>query len=142
MVAHVCVTCYDNRTIDQLLQWLIEAAKRVSTSTDSISASAYLATLGTIFFAVPHRGMDIGDMARKVGEEAHPRTGLIQQIDLNSEDLRDQLKDLRFLLGNRKVVTFYETQESRRVCFCIAIRWRFNTYRSKIKDWNILTTFT
>ena len=70
-----------------------------------------------IFFAVPHRGIDLEDMIRIVGEGRQPRNDLLKQISLNSLDLRTQLKDFKLQLRDRKVVSFFETLQSRRLKF-------------------------
>ena len=84
-------------------------------SDQSTLASLHRATSGICFFAVPHRGLDIEDMKRIMGTEQHPRTGLVHQINIDSETLKGQLLDFKDILDDTKVVTFYETEQSRRL---------------------------
>lgn len=78
-------------------------------------AALHKATYGVLFFAVPHRGLDVEDMKRVMGNEGHPRTGLIHQISIDSVVLDQQLEDFKNNLDDRKVISFYETEQSRRL---------------------------
>lgn len=80
-----------------------------------VLASLHRATYGIIFFAVPQRGIDVEDMKRILGEEQHPRTGLLHQINTGSKELQYQLADFKDILYDRKIVSFYETEQSRRL---------------------------
>ena len=78
-------------------------------------ASLHKATYALLLFAVPHSGLDVEDMRKIMGSEEHPRTGLLQQIDIDSSQLKQQLADFKDILYDRKVVSFYETEQSRRL---------------------------
>lgn len=68
---------------------------QTNNSDHPVLASLHRATYGIIFFAVPQRGLDVGDMKQIMGEEKHPRTGLLHQVDTDSKELRNQLADQR-----------------------------------------------
>ena len=80
-----------------------------------VLAALHRATYGIIFFAVPQRGLDIEDMKQIMGQDEHPRTGLLYQIKTDSKELHHQLGDFKDILYDRKVVSFYETEQSRRL---------------------------
>ena len=71
--------------------------------------------LGILFFAVPHRGVDIEDLISIIAADAHPRTTLLQHIQVSSELLKVQLQDFINALDTIKIVSFYETEQSRRL---------------------------
>ena len=73
------------------------------------------ATYGLLLFAVPHKGLDVEDMKEIMGAEGNSRHDLIHQIRIESKQLRQQLGDFKDVLHDRKVVTFYETEQSRRL---------------------------
>lgn len=52
-----------------------------------------------------------------VGDENHPRNALLQQIHNKSDLLASQLVDFKNLIRDRKVVSFYETEQTRRLEF-------------------------
>ena len=80
-----------------------------------VLASLHRATYGIIFFAVPQRSLDVEDMQHIMGQEEHPRTGLLFQINTDSKELLHQLTDFKDILYDRRVVSFYETEQSRRL---------------------------
>ena len=80
-----------------------------------VLATLHRATYGIIFFAVPQRGLDVEDMKRIMGQEEHPRTGLLHQINTDSKELHHQLVDFKDILYDRKVISFYETEQSQRL---------------------------
>jgi hypothetical protein len=49
--------------------------------------------------------------------ETHPRNALIQQISLKSDLLISQLVDFKNLIRDRRVVSFYETEQTRQLEF-------------------------
>jgi hypothetical protein len=54
------------------------------------------------------------------GDGHHPRGQLLQQISSKSDLLIHQLADFKNLIRDRKVVSFYETEQTRRlvlVCY-------------------------
>ncbi|OXV05498.1 hypothetical protein Egran_06734 [Elaphomyces granulatus] len=79
-------------------------------------ASLYKATYGILQFATPNKGMVIDDMKQITeGEENHPRNDLLRDLKLNSSPLIQQLDAFKNLIKDRKVVSFYETRETRRL---------------------------
>lgn len=79
-------------------------------------ASLHRATYGMIFFGIPHKGLDIDDIQQMLtGNGRHPREKLLQQISSKSDLLIHQLADFKNLIRDRKVVSFYETEQTRQL---------------------------
>ncbi|KAJ5751290.1 hypothetical protein N7533_008318 [Penicillium manginii] len=77
--------------------------------------SLYPATYGMILFAIPHKGLVMDDIQQMLaGDGHHPRGQLLQQISSKSDLLIHQLADFKNLIRDRKVVSFYETEQTRR----------------------------
>lgn len=69
-----------------------------------------------MFFGTPHKGLVIDDIKKMVaGEDQHPRIELLHQIDHKSDILKYQLADFKNLMCDRRIVSFYETQQTRRL---------------------------
>ena len=49
------------------------------------------------------------------GEKKHPRNALLQQISYKSDLLISQLADFKNLIRDRKIVSFYETEQTRQL---------------------------
>jgi hypothetical protein len=86
-------------------------------------AALHKATYGILFFGAPHKGLVIDDIQRMImGKDDHPRAELLEQIKSKSDLLIYQLADFKNLIRDRKIVSFYETQQTRRLnlvgCFC------------------------
>jgi hypothetical protein len=47
------------------------------------------------------------------GRDYHPRRALLQQIDSKSDLLMSHLVDFKNLIRDRKIVSFYETEQTR-----------------------------
>ncbi|KAJ6016427.1 hypothetical protein N7540_011018 [Penicillium herquei] len=79
-------------------------------------ASLYPATYGMILFAIPHKGLVIDDIQQMLASDGrHPRGNLLQQISSQSDLLTHQLADFKNLIRDRKVISFYETEQTRRL---------------------------
>ena len=94
--------------------------KAVQTTEDDHSAiaSLYKATYGILLFATPHKGLVVDDIQRMLaGQANHPRHALLQQITQKSDVLISQLADFKNLIRDRKVVSFYETEQTRQLEF-------------------------
>ncbi|CAI7603357.1 unnamed protein product [Penicillium viridicatum] len=79
-------------------------------------ASLYQATYGMILFAIPHKGLVMDDIQQMLaGDNSHPREQLLQQISTKSDLLIHQLADFKNLIRDRKVVSFYETEQTRQL---------------------------
>ncbi|KFZ13479.1 hypothetical protein V501_03685, partial [Pseudogymnoascus sp. VKM F-4519 (FW-2642)] len=79
-------------------------------------AALHKATYGILFFGAPHKGLVIDDIQRMVaGKDRHPRMELLEQIKLKSDLLLYQLADFKNLIRDRKIVSFYEGQQTRRL---------------------------
>ena len=78
--------------------------------------SLHRATYGMILFAIPHKGLVMDDIRQMlVGDKSHPREQLLRQISSNSDVLIHQLADFKNLIRDRKVVSFYETEQTKRL---------------------------
>jgi hypothetical protein len=86
-------------------------------------ASLYQATYGMILFAIPHKGLVMDDIQQMLGgNKGYPRGQLLQQISSKSDLLIHQLADFRNLIRDRKVVSFYETEQTRRLeLVCVGV---------------------
>lgn len=86
-------------------------------------ASLYKATYGILLFATPHKGLLIDDIQKMLaGQEEHPpnvkehpRNVLLQQISHKSDLLISQLADFKNLIRDRKIVSFYETEQTKQL---------------------------
>ena len=77
-------------------------------------ASLYKATYGILFFATPHKGLVVADLKKLLaGEPHHPRHALLEEIDKKSNVLSYQLADFKNLIRDRKIVSLYETEQTR-----------------------------
>jgi hypothetical protein len=69
-----------------------------------------------MLFAIPHKGLVMDDIQQMLGGDGrHPRGQLLQQISSQSDLLMHQLADFKNLIRDRKVVSFYETEQTRRL---------------------------
>ncbi|KAF1966817.1 hypothetical protein BU23DRAFT_661619 [Bimuria novae-zelandiae CBS 107.79] len=89
-------------------------------------ACLYRATYGILLFGIPHKGIVVDDIQKMLaGESSHPRDGLLQEIKSKSNLLAYQLADFKNLIRDRKVVSFYETGQTRQLKFdSESRRWR------------------
>ncbi|OBT91277.1 hypothetical protein VE02_00373 [Pseudogymnoascus sp. 03VT05] len=79
-------------------------------------AALHKATFGILFFGAPHKGLVIDDIQCMVaGKDQHPRMELLEQIKLKSDLLMYQLVDFKNLIRDRKIVSFYERHQTRRL---------------------------
>ncbi|KAL4742399.1 hypothetical protein BDV11DRAFT_167246, partial [Aspergillus similis] len=80
--------------------------------------SLYRATYGMILFAIPHKGLVIDDIQKMLSKGGNQsRQQLLQQISNKSDLLVHQLADFKNLIRDRKVVSFYETEQTRQLVF-------------------------
>jgi hypothetical protein len=80
---------------------------------DATVAALHKATYGIQFFGTPHKEIVIDDIQRMVvGADHHPRIELLKQIKLKSDLLIYQLTDFKNLIRDRKIISFYETQQT------------------------------
>ncbi|CAN9171138.1 unnamed protein product [Alternaria alternata] len=81
-------------------------------------ASLHRATYGMLLFGIPHTGLVVDDIQKMVaGQDNHPRGALLEQIRSKSDLLAFQLADFKNLIRDRKVVSFYETLQTRQLEF-------------------------
>lgn len=80
--------------------------------------SLHRATYGMLLFGIPHKGLVVDDIQKMLaGESNHPRDRLLQEIKSKSNLLAYQLVDFKNLIRDRKVVSFYETGQTRQLEF-------------------------
>ena len=92
---------------------MIEAA---STGADQEKSDLAKATYGFLFFGTPHRGLETVDLKRMVeGNRCQSRDDLLDDIKRGSKLLEQQL--LRFIdwIGDRKIVSFVEMQQTKKL---------------------------
>jgi len=71
-----------------------------------------------LLFGIPHKGLVVDDIEKMLtGENNHPRGALLEQIRTKSDLLAFQLADFKNLIRDRKIVSFYETGQTRRLEF-------------------------
>jgi hypothetical protein len=81
-------------------------------------AALHKATYGMLLFGIPHRGLVVDDIQKMLaGEDGHPRRALLEQIKQKSDLLASQLDDFKNLVRDRRVVSFYETGQTRQLQF-------------------------
>jgi hypothetical protein len=79
-------------------------------------ASLYKAAYGMLLFGIPHKGLVVDDIQKMLtGQDKHPRSALLAQIQTKSDLLASQLADFKNLIRDRKVVSFYETGQTRQL---------------------------
>lgn len=97
------------------LQCLVRAIQTMDGDHPAIK-SLYPATYGMILFAIPHKGLVMDDIQQMLGGDGHhPRGQLLLQISSKSDILINQLVDFKNLIRDRKVVSFYETEQTRQL---------------------------
>lgn len=78
--------------------------------------SLHRATYGMMLFAIPHKGLVMDDLQQMLtGDTNHPREQLLHQISDKSDILIQQLADFKNLIRDRKVISFYETEQTRQL---------------------------
>jgi hypothetical protein len=71
-----------------------------------------------LLFAIPHKGLVVDDIQKMLGGQgSHLRNALLEQIRSKSDLLAFQLADFKNLIRDRKVVSFYETGQTRQLEF-------------------------
>ncbi|EXA31288.1 hypothetical protein FOVG_17412 [Fusarium oxysporum f. sp. pisi HDV247] len=79
-------------------------------------ATLHRATYGTLLFGIPHKGLVVDDIQKMLaGQGNHPRSALLQQIRDKSDLLAFQLADFKNLIRDRKIVSFFETAQTRQL---------------------------
>lgn len=71
-----------------------------------------------LLFGIKHKGLVVDDIQQiLIGQDKHPRNKLLQQIKSESDLLANQRVDFTNLIRDRKIVSFYETQQTKRLEF-------------------------
>ncbi|PGH36217.1 hypothetical protein GX50_00901 [[Emmonsia] crescens] len=100
-----------------LAHCLVKIARTFASDHPTIT-SLLGSTHGILLFAIPHRGLVVDDIRKMLAEdENHPRHTLLQQINMKSDLLTGQLVDFKNLIRDRKIVSFYETKQTRQLEF-------------------------
>ncbi|GAM43571.1 hypothetical protein TCE0_056r18491 [Talaromyces pinophilus] len=96
--------------------WCLVRAIQAMDEDHPAITSLHPATYSMIFFGIPHNGLVVEDIQQMLaGDGNHPREKLLQQISNKSDLLVHQLADFKNLIQDRKVVSFYETEHTRRL---------------------------
>lgn len=66
-----------------------------------------------LLFGIPHKGLVMDDMRKILEQNNYPRSGLLEEIKSKSALLAYQLVDFKNLIRDRKIVSFYETAQTR-----------------------------
>ncbi|KAF2998717.1 hypothetical protein E8E15_000386 [Penicillium rubens] len=78
--------------------------------------SLHRATYGLILFAIPHKGLVEDDIQQMLaGDKNYPREQLLRSISSKSDLIIHQLADFKNVIRDRKVVSFYETKQTRQL---------------------------
>ncbi|KAL1637636.1 hypothetical protein SLS58_009239 [Diplodia intermedia] len=89
-----------------------ESLVKAVLSADRASKLVYDTTYAILFFGTPHRGLSVDDIRGLLPDHEHPRHGLLDQIKSNSDALVDQLSDFKNIIQDRKIVSFYEAEQT------------------------------
>lgn len=85
--------------------------------------SFFSSTKATIFFGTPHRGLVVDDILAMLGE-ASLRQDLVRSLTSRSLQLRTELKRFINCTTNLKIVSFKETELTRKLKQVNIIRFR------------------
>ena len=74
----------------------------------------YKATCAILFFGTPHKGFSVDDIRKVIAAQPnHPRGPLLDEIEEKSSKLAYISTKFKSLVGDRKIVSFYEVEQSR-----------------------------
>ena len=92
---------------------MIEAA---AAGADQEQSELARATYGFLFFGTPHRGLETVDLKCMVeANRCQSRNDLLGDIKRGSRLLEQQLSRFIYWVGDRKVVSFVEMQQTKRL---------------------------
>ncbi|KAK0761676.1 hypothetical protein N5P37_005658, partial [Trichoderma harzianum] len=101
-----------------ILAHCLVKAVQTNEDDDPTIATLHKATYGMLLFGIPHKGLLVNDIEKMLaGQDNHPRSALLQQIGGKSDLLENQLADFKNLVRDRKIVSFYETGQTRQLQF-------------------------
>lgn len=96
--------------------YLSQSLTRAKRSADARDNDIFAATCGIFFFSTPHKGLPVEDIRELIFDDPqHPRHGLLDQLKQDSEPLLAQLADLKNIIHDRKIVSFYEEEQTRQL---------------------------
>ncbi|KAE8453005.1 hypothetical protein EG329_012192 [Mollisiaceae sp. DMI_Dod_QoI] len=91
-------------------------AKQADQDINPTVAALYNAISLMMFFGTPHRGLMIDDIQTMVCEDSsNPRVAVVEEIRHGSQRLEDQLHDFKNLIRHRRIISFIEMQQTRRL---------------------------
>ncbi|KAL7916980.1 hypothetical protein ACQKWADRAFT_317663 [Trichoderma austrokoningii] len=97
---------------------ILAHAVQTNEDDDPTIATLHKATYGMLLFGIPHKGLLVNDIEKMLaGQDNHPRSALLQQIGGESDLLENQLADFKNLVRDRKIISFYETGQTRQLQF-------------------------
>jgi hypothetical protein len=74
------------------------------------------ATYGILLFRIPHYGLMVSNIKQMLtGGKNHPQHYLLQQVSKKLDMLVRQLADFKNLIQDCKIVSFYETEQTRQL---------------------------
>jgi hypothetical protein len=123
ILAHVCLSHLRNRFMKlKIRKCLIQAVQATSlaepASDHLIMTTLHRATYGMLLFGIPHQGLVVDDFQQILSKDSnHARDTLLKEIQSKSQVLAYQLAAFKNLIGDRKVVSFYETGQTKRLQF-------------------------
>ena len=92
---------------------MVEAA---SITADQEQSDLAKATYGFLFFGTPHRGLETVDLKCMVeGNKCQSRNDLLDDIKVGSRLLEQQQLQFKNWIGDRKVVSFVEMKQSKKL---------------------------
>jgi hypothetical protein len=97
-----------------LLARSLVKAHQITQETDATTAALFPATNAVMFFAVPHYGIVVDDMMKMLGPD-HPREQLLKELSSGQHSLGDQLEHFINIIQGRKIVSFVEAQQTKRL---------------------------
>ena len=87
-----------------------------STATNQEQTDLAKATYGFLFFGTPHRGLETVDLKCMIEENmCHSRNDLLDDIKRGSRLLEQQLLRFKNWIGDRKVVSFVEMEQTKKL---------------------------
>ncbi|KAK2596195.1 hypothetical protein QQS21_006400 [Conoideocrella luteorostrata] len=81
-------------------------------------SALYKATYGMLPFGIPYKGLAMDDIQRMLaGLNDQPRITILDQIRTTSDLLAFQMDSFRNIIHDRRLVSFYETRQTRQLEF-------------------------
>lgn len=78
------------------------------------NGNLFRSTRATIFFGTPHRGLQVDDILAMT-EDGSARANLVSSIAVGSTDLEKKLEVFKGCAATLKIISFYETTQTRKL---------------------------